>query len=180
MRNTLRLFAAALVCAGLPMTGACNHSSPTSPSTQTPPPADAHSVPIPGTTQTFYWWISAINPGRYAQLVMGQPYDIELRCSAPDGYRFLILTAFTNGPDTPPIAGAIGTGTEGGTNQCAYTLGMGGANGTVNAATPNLPYFRYSVWLKPGNDPFLGPGTPRPTADPAIVNDEQIGWQRPQ
>ena len=148
-----------------------------------PPGATLHQVPLPGTSQTFRWWISSITPERGSQLVIGQHWSIQAACDAPNGYSFFLQGEFSDGPGTPGGINTDGYGYpvnlgagSGSTDGCSWARSVFGVGSEVKPSTPNLPYVRFSVWVRAGTT-FSPPGYP--ITPPDMVIDEFIGWRRP-
>lgn len=164
------------------VSGACNMmKSPTEPSQvpNIPLGTTIHQVPLPGVSAPFRWWLSHLQPAKNSQLVAGQQYVIGFACDAPDGYSFFIQGEFSGGPGTPPINPDGGTQSSsfreaGDTDGCAGSSSSWSS--TVNSRAPDLPYFRFTVWVAAGRGGFDGISPNRP---PDIVVDEPIGWRHP-
>ena len=177
MRNTLSLFVVVLALAVT--AGACGgKGNPFEPDgsgedggIQPPPGAIVHSVPVPGSSKPFRWWIESLDPPKNSQLNVGQKFKATVRCDGPSGYSYALREEFSNGQGTEPIrmTSSQGSGTVSG---CSRGIGPAlGINSTLSSTGyPDLPYYRFSVWIEAGES-IISPSRP-----PDLVIDEWIGW----
>jgi hypothetical protein len=183
MEDAMRQTFLALCLLALVFSSACtgNASGPNDPLSPTPnapvPPSNAHSVNLPGNAGTFHFWLT-INPAKESVLTVGQNLQLSIHCSGIAGYRYAIFHGFSNGPDTPPQPNewiSISGGGEGRTSRCGRD--QNAISPVVTAQTPNLPYYRFRVWVRADEDsPLGGPGGVVFTTPPDAVFEEYIGW----
>ena len=176
-----------LIVASL-MVATCNQSG-TSPSVVTPmaPDTVVHSVPLPGTNETFKTWVE-FTPAHNTQLVTGQTVSTRWQCDAPQGFSYYVLRGPTNGPGQPIIAAGneygdtdecrngvrIESTTTAGNSVACITNG-GAANGNLGCG---IAFYRFSIWVTAGKGNYSSAPAPNRPAD--FVVDEPVGWRQPQ
>lgn len=172
-------FVFVLICASVLSTACSRIFSPTGASRDnaenTPPPgAVVHEVPLPGSRATFKWWISSTTPERNSQLTVGQRGVITIQCAAPDGYHYFFRGQFTDGSGT--VLMSPGGGFFGDTNGCSGNSQTTSGE-VVTSSTPDLPYFRFLLWVEAGMLPRTG--ADEPDREPDFVFEEYLGWRKP-
>jgi hypothetical protein len=146
-------------------------SGPTSPTVV----ADSitHSLPLSGETTPFSWTLD-LSPARNTQLTIGQSFSLTFRCNAPNGFTFYMNRGITTAPG-PNWTTSLTRGWQNTASACSPS-NFSGVTSQTSSSTPDMPYYRWEVWVERGS--FTLTSTP-PVRPPDIVIDDVLGWRKP-
>lgn len=189
---SIRLFV--VVMLALMVSGGCDTKGPLGPSGQSNPSQNQTILPtpnepqpdpettvlttIPGSQDTFRWWITSVDPRFYVVQIGQTLAKIEWKCSTTSGSLpgVIFMVTAVPGPSTPDLYIFL-QGGEGGGNTCG-----GGTNawmfGYVNGMPSGKQWIRLRFWFKDLRDieQIFPKDRSFPTIPPDAMKDMEVDW----